>query len=70
MTIVYCQSIASCGEMFLLFSEELEGMSYGMYAMYHSKTPQAIQEEVLDSLGEKDGLVRIVFGTIMHLGWG
>ena len=62
-TIVYCRSIASCGEMFSLFSEELEGMSDGMYAMYHSKTPQTIQEKVLDSLGEKDGLVRIVFAT-------
>ena len=34
-----------------------------MYAMYHSKTPQTIQEKVLDPLGEKDGLVRIVFAT-------
>lgn len=49
--------------MFSLFSEELEGMSDSMYAMYHSKTPQTIQEKVLDSFGEKDGLVRIVFAT-------
>ena len=62
-TIVYCRSIASCGEMFSLFSEELEGILDGMYAMYHSKTPQAIQEKVLDSLEKKDALVRIVCAT-------
>ena len=62
-TIVYCQSIANCGELFYYFAEELDGIGDGMYAMFHSKTPRGIQEEVLTSLAETGGRVRIVFAT-------
>lgn len=62
-TIVYCMSITSCGEIYSLFYEELEGEAERMYAMYHSRTPNEIQEKVLSSLGKIDGLVRIVFAT-------
>lgn len=62
-TIVYCTSIANCGEIFSLFHEELGCVAEGMYSMYHSRTPKGIQEKVLSSLAKIDGLVRIVFAT-------
>ena len=62
-TVVYCMSIASCGEIFSLFREELGCVAEGMYAMYHSRTPKGIQEKVLFSLASIDGLVRIGFAT-------
>lgn len=34
-----------------------------MFAMYHSKTPPQIQEKVLASLTDIDGLIRCVFAT-------
>ena len=48
---------------FHFFNEELGGVADGMYAMYHARTPQGIQDRVLSSLGETDGFVRIVFAT-------
>ena len=60
---MYCTSIANCGEIFSFFQEELGGVADGMYAIYHSRTPQGIQDRVLSSLGETDGFVRIVFAT-------
>ena len=41
-TIVYCTSIANCGEIVSFFQEELGGVADGMYAIYHSRTPQGI----------------------------
>lgn len=62
-TIIYCRSIAVCGELFSLFRQDLEGVANSMFAMYHSKTPPQIQEKVLASLTDIDGLIRCVFAT-------
>ena len=62
-TLIYCRTLSSCGEFYSFFTQELDATYKGMFAMYHSKTPEDIQKEVLESLVDPTGMVRIVFAT-------
>ena len=49
-TLIYCRTLSSCGEFCSFFTQELDATYKGMFAMYHLKTPEDIQREVLESL--------------------
>lgn len=61
--IVYCRTISSCGELYSMLMQELDHSFCGMFAMFHSKTPDEIQKNVLASLVDPYGMVRVVFAT-------
>ena len=61
--IIYCKTISSCGELYSMFVQELDDTFCGMFAMYHSKTPDDIQKIVLESLIDPHGKIRVVFAT-------
>ena len=68
-TIVYCTSIANCGEIFSFFQEELGGVADGMYAIYHSRTPQGIfYMESFPLLGKQMALWELCFPPML-LDW-
>jgi len=43
-TIIYCRSLAVCGEVYALFQESMTDIpdAKSLYAMYHSKTPPEV----------------------------
>ena len=68
-TIVYCTSIANCGEIFSFFQEELGGVADGMYAIYHSRTPQGIfYMESFPLLGKQMALWELFSTNALGLG--
>lgn len=62
-TIIYCKTIANCGELYSMFVQELDNAFSGMFAMFHSKTPSDIQKTVLTSLADPHGQIRVVLAT-------
>ena len=61
-TIVYCQTISNYGELYSLFNERISSQSK-LFAMYHSKTPSEIQEQVLEQFAELNSTFRVVIAT-------
>ena len=61
--IVYCRTISSCGELYSMLMQELDHSFCGMFGMFHSKTPDEIQKNVLASLVGPYGMIRVVFAT-------
>ena len=79
-TIIYCQSLNTCADLYAHFHHELGERSYfpngaeaisdnRLFAMFHANTPQHNKEVVLKSMTQTHGVVRIVFATIA-LGMG
>lgn len=60
-TIIFCQSLKACGDIYDTFQHFLPCKS--KVAMYHSKTPQDIKENVLSDLMSADGSIRLVIAT-------
>jgi hypothetical protein len=61
-TIIFCTSFKECGELYDTFSDILPDSFTAYYAMYHSKTPERIKEQVLSDI-VADGNIRIVIAT-------
>ena len=62
-TIIYCQSINACGELYSMLDSVLDGDAISNIAMFHSKTPEALKTKVLDNFVPMDGPVRVVVAT-------
>lgn len=72
-TIIYCKSIMDCATLFLEFGRLLQTDMYirnrahtvnnRLVAMYHHSTPDRIKEFVLQSMLQRDGIVRVVIAT-------
>ena len=60
-TIIFCQSLKAYGDIYDTFQHFLPCKS--KVAMYHSKTPQDIKENVLSDLMSADGSIRLVIVT-------
>lgn len=60
-TIIFCQSLKACGDIYDTFQHFLPCKS--KVAMYHSKTPQDIKDNVLSDLMSPDGSIRLVIAT-------
>ncbi|EDO46405.1 predicted protein [Nematostella vectensis] len=60
-TIIYCKSINACGDIYEVLSENVE--SKETYAMFHSKTPDSIQKEVLGEFIKSNSKIRVVVAT-------
>ena len=78
--IVYCQSLDMCADLYEYLHNSLGEMSYypsgskqvsdnRLFGMYHSSTPPRNKEVILQSMQKEDGVVRVVFAT-MVLGMG
>ena len=78
--IVYCQSLNMCADIYAHFHYELGDDSYysrtagkkssnRLFAMFHAGTADSIKKNVLESLNQPDGVVRVVIATIA-LGMG
>lgn len=59
-TIIFCQSLKACGDIYDTFQHFLPCKS--KVAMHHSKTPQDIKD-VLSDLMSPDGSIRLVIAT-------
>ena len=79
-TIVYCQSLDMCANLYIHFHSKLGNASYfpleasqvsdnRLFGMFHSKTDDYNKLVILNSLSKPEGTVRIVFAT-MALGMG
>ena len=55
-TIIYCRSLKDCGEIYSLFDSP-------HVAMYHSRTPEKIKKQVLESVMDENGKCRVVIAT-------
>ena len=53
-TIIYCQSINACGELYSMLDSVLDGDAISNIAMFHSKTPEALKTKVLDNFVPMD----------------
>ena len=62
-TIIYCQSINACGELYSMMDSVLDGDAISNITMFHSKTPEALKTKVLDNFVPMDGPVRVVVAT-------
>ena len=58
---IFCQSLKACGDIYDTFQHFLPCKS--KVAMYHSKTPLDIKENVLSDLMSADGSIRLVIAT-------
>ncbi len=78
--VVYCQSLNMCASLYEHFKYTLKDAGYyppgaeqisdnRMFGMFHSCTDQHNKEVIMESLGQPDGVVRIVFAT-MAIGMG
>ena len=65
-TILFCQSLKACGDIYDTFQHFLPCKS--KVAMYHSKTPQDIKDNVLSDLMSPNGNIHLVIAT-SALGW-
>eukprot|EP00111_Clytia_hemisphaerica_P014279 TCONS_00042057-protein len=59
-TIIYCNSIALCGKVFLLFDRRYRGKAVGMF---HGHTPQELKEIVMTEFSKNNGKCFIVVAT-------
>ena len=66
-TIIYCCSICVCGELYSIFDHEMKSSTAvngnELFAMFHSKTPRTIQDNILQSFVEPDTNIRVVIAT-------
>ena len=62
-TIIYCQPINACGELYSVMDSVLDGDAISNIAMFHSKTLEALKTKVLDNFVPMDGPVRVVVAT-------
>ncbi|XP_068722286.1 ATP-dependent helicase wrn-1-like isoform X2 [Montipora capricornis] len=60
-TIIYCRSITACGDIFEVLLENLPNNE--LYGMFHSKTPESIQKNVLYEFVKRDSKMRLVVAT-------
>ena len=60
-SIIYCRSINVCGDIFEVLLESL--VDSQLYAMFHSKAPQSIQETVLSQFVKSDSKIRLIVAT-------
>ena len=61
-TIIFCTSFKECGEVYDTFSDIMPDTFTTYYAMYHSKTPERIKEQVLSDI-VTNGNIRVVIAT-------
>ena len=78
--IIYCRSLDMCADLYEYFQDALQHQSYyplsaehvasnRLYGMFHAYTPQENKSAILSSLGDHNGVVRVVFATVA-LGMG
>ncbi len=78
--VVYCQSLNMCASLYEHFKYTLKDAGYyppgaeqvsnnRMFGMFHSCTDKHNKAVIMESLGQPDGVVRIVFAT-MAIGMG
>ena len=60
-TIIFCQSLKACGDIYDTFQHFLPCKS--KVAMYHSKSPQDIKDNVLSDLMSPNGSICLVIAT-------
>jgi ATP-dependent DNA helicase RecQ len=72
-TLVFCQSIASCSELYSFFDLKLQEAGYvqgllklenAMFGMYHAKITDGEKKTLLKSFTETNGYCRVLFCTI------
>ena len=79
-TIVYCQSLDTCANLYIHFHSKLGDAIYfptgadntsdnRLFGMFHAKTDDYNKSVILSSLSHPQGTVRVVFAT-MALGMG
>ena len=78
--LAYCQSLNMCSLLFATFLYSLDENSYyppgaqhlssnRLFGMYHSCTDEANKRAIIESFGQPQGTIRVVFAT-MALGMG
>ena len=78
--IVYCRSLNLCADLYERFHQSLGDASCHpsgatpvsdnhLFGMFHSCTPSHNKDVILESMQKEDGVVRVVFATIV-LGMG
>ena len=70
--IIYCQTIKQCHVLYSILLEEIGQWAYPdktdcrkrLVEMLHSRTPDRVKENIIDSLSNVDGIVRCLICTI------
>ena len=65
-TIIYCQSRRVVSDIYAIFLDLLPSSCHQYVNMYHTNTQDDIQKHIIDSMGDQDGLVRILISTIAY----
>ena len=73
--VVYCNTLLTCAHLFEYFSYEMEVGQYyppgtleisdnRLFGMFHAKTPQHSKDNIIRSLQDPNGVVRIIFASV------
>ena len=66
-TIIYCNSIGLCGNIFMLFDKKYQGTADGMF---HSKTPKHLKARVMEEFSKDNGGKCFIVVATSALGMG
>ena len=61
-TVIYCNSIKDVSKLYVYLTSEVPN-SVNYCEMFHSETPKAKKEKILDDLCNEDGLLKITIAT-------